>query len=564
MPFPCRLAAAIAAVWLASVPAAAEPAVTHPPSQINFSMLFTADVRDSPECDVHVDGRRITYGANVTNPAMTCPDAFAWRLFVASVRQGFWQNWSTNRQVWPSDPWPRCKAGETPGQCCPALAISNQAWPEHCPVFPGASPGVRDEMLSPPAVAQQLSLAAAVGGTATAAGKAAPSWSDVPASLKNAVIGGLQGELVYRNRPMVEYIFGRDLYSTDGLARVYDNMVCAADGFAPFWPERDDPVRDTGSAPAIVSVDFPIDSVMIKADWLSFEDAAKVGIDPYDTAHPYIVMNLVPIQDANKTPQGTPAKKPYILLSMHISSKDLPGWFWATFEHVGNQGRCDWIGCNDSFGYLAAAPAIDPKRQGSLPGAARNFTPPHQAAKVAGFDQAAFVLAERYLEPDTMSDGLAAMFEAFGVGSGSGVDQSGVPTAEDAAWRSYRLKGTQTNFVTATGRPTRLGNSVTEAGFVSTSSCITCHARAGATKDGLPPLAIFADLLSSAGLPESENGVPKEAWFNVNAYRNADGDREAVGILAVQTDFVWGFRNACPMKPSFGPSWCKNAIVPPK
>jgi len=68
--------------------------------------------------------------------------------------------------------------------------------------------------------------------------------------------------------------------------------------------------------------------------------------------------------------------------------------------------------------------------------------------------------------------------------------------------------------------------------------------------------------LSDIGMPQSVNGTPNEAWFNVNAYRNAQGEREATGILAVQTDFVWGFRNACPVKAMIGPSWCKN--VPPQ
>lgn len=95
-------------------------------------------------------------------------------------------------------------------------------------------------------------------------------------------------------------------------------------------------------------------------------------------------------------------KRPFLLLSFHMSTKDLPNWFWATFEHVDNQGRCDWTGGNDS----------------------------------------------------------------------------GRPTPADAAWRSYRLKGSQTEFVTATGRSTLLGNSVTEAGFTNSVSCISCHARA--------------------------------------------------------------------------------------
>lgn len=78
----------------------------------------------------------------------------------------------------------------------------------------------------------------------------------------------------------------------------------------------------------------------------------------------------------------------------------------------------------------------------------------------------------------------------------------------------------------------------------------------------MPPLAIFTDTLSDAGIPQSVNGIPIEAWFNVNAYRGIEGRAEAPGIIAVPTDFVWGFRMTCPMKPiPLGPSWCANVAL---
>lgn len=553
------------AVWLAAAcfviailrPAAAAESGTRVPDAIDFSMFFMADVRDSPECRVHASGRDVVFGDNVTNPAMTCPDAFAWKVFVETVASGFWENWSTNRQTWPSDPWPRCKPGEAAASCCPAVDISNTAWPEHCPVFPGPTAGVPDNQPTEPAVAQQISLATAAVGDKNGNGK--PDWEDVPAALKNAVIGDLPGELVYRNEPMVDYIFDRELYSSDGLAKVFDNFTRTAGSYAPYWPARDDPGATPDATPALVSIEFPVKAVMVKANWLSVDDARTVGIDPYDQANPFIIMDLVPTANANKPPDGPVKKTPHILLSLHMSSRDLPDWFWATFEHVGNQGRCDWTGCNDSFGYIATAvPAID---GGGLAMPARNFTPPHRVAKVGGFDQSAFLLAERYLGEDSISPPLDEIFTAFGLATGSGINRSGRPTPQDFAWRSYRLKGSQTGFVTSAGRPVRLGNSVTEAGFVNTASCMTCHSRAGATRDGTPPLAIFEDMLSDLGLSQSVNGMPNEAWFNVNAYRNAAGEREALGVIAVQTDFVWGFRNACPIKPAIGPSWCKNATA---
>jgi hypothetical protein len=48
----------------------------------------------------------------------------------------------------------------------------------------------------------------------------------------------------------------------------------------------------------------------------------------------------------------------------------------------------------------------------------------------------------------------------------------------DPAYVNYCLKGSQVDFTDATGVATRLGNSVTENGFVDTASCIGCHGRA--------------------------------------------------------------------------------------
>lgn len=564
MRFPSQVRRAVAGVVLAGLAgiggAAAEdaPPAAHAPDQLDFSTFFLADIRDSPQCETRAENGRIVFGEAVTNPAITCPDAFAWKLMVESVVAGFWEDWSTNRQTWPSDPWPRCAPGTTGPDCCTEVEVSNNAWPAHCPVFPGPTPGMPAFAPTEPAIAEQMTLAEAAPGDVD--GDGAVDWDDVPGALKPAVIGGVAGELTYRNQPMVDYIFDRELYSTDGLARVFEQFSRATRVYAPHWPEPDDPPRDHDTVPPTAAIVFPIDAVMIKANWLSVEDAPKIGIDPYDEENPFIIMDLLPIEGSNKPPEASVKPKPHILIAFHISSKDLPGWFWATFEHVANQGRCDWTGCNDSFGFLSTAnPSMDSTRTVDLAPPARNFTPPHKTDKVGGFDRSAFVLGERYLDVDEISPPLDAIYAAFDVATAAGINRTGRPTAADAAWRAYRLKGSQTGFVTATGRPTRLGNSVTEAGFANTSSCITCHARAGATRAGTPPLAIFADTLSDLGVSQSVNGLPNEAWFNVNAYRNDEGKREAPGIHAIQTDFVWGFRLACPIAPSaFGPSWCAN------
>jgi hypothetical protein len=489
----------------------------------------------------------IDYGPAITNPAASCPDAFAWRTFIDAVGHRFWEDWSTDDETWPTDPWPRCRPGESEN-CCAGLSISNQAQPVHCPVFPGPTAGVPDHRPHEPTKAHQVSLAEAAEGDAD--GDGLGEWEDVPAMLKTAVIGNEQVELVYRNRPMVEYIFDHELYSTEGLERVYDRYRRAVATYSPFHPRPPSATRGYREPPPIVAVDLPIRAIMVKANWLAVDLAPQLGIHVAENA-PYIRMDFA-------TRQGG-SKSPFLLLAFHISTKDLPNWFWATFEHVDNQARCDWTGCNDSFGYLADGPAakLPPPAPGLAP-PAPNFTPPHQADDMDGAGVQAFDLALQYRGVDRISGELDRLLAHFGIGTGAD-NASGRPTPADAAWRSYRLKGSQTEFVTPTGRATRLGNSVTEAGFTNTASCITCHARAAVDAAGLPPLAIFADELSDAGLPESVNGIPNEAWFGVNAYFGVEGRREAPRIIATQTDFVWGFRNACPRsRRPLGPSRCAN------
>lgn len=552
-----RVAIACAASVAAALGAAAQDGA-HRPDQIDFSMFFEATVRDTPECDARVVDGDFVFGDSITNPAASCPDAFAWKTFAEVIRDGWWENWSTDRETFPSDPWPRCAPGET-GNCCPAVTVSNDPRPEHCPVFPGPTPGVPAYAVVAPGTAHMVPLARAATRDLNDDGR--KDWADVPAVLRNAVIGAVQNELVYRNAPMVRYIFDRGLYSTEGLAAVYRHFVEAIGAYAPRWPTPPDPTRSYPLPPATAAINFPVGTIMLKVNWLEADKAAAYGIDPDDQRHPYIVMDLVPQAEANAAPGSQPpAKTRFILLSMHISTKDLPNWFWATFEHVDNIGRCDWLGCNDSFGYINTETLeIGPGPTGGLAEPARNYTPPHSLTEVGGQQQDAFVLAERYSDVDRISERLDAVLRAYGIGTDTAVNRSGRPTVGDPAWRSYRLKGTETNFVTATGRANRLGNSVTEAGFVNSASCITCHARAGATAEGLPPLSIFADTLSDAGIPKSVNGIPEESWFNVNAYWGVGGEREAPGIRAVQTDFVWGFRFACPMAPmSVGPKWCAN------
>lgn len=217
-------------------------------------------------------------------------------------------------------------------------------------------------------------------------------------------------------------------------------------------------------------ISFPIDAMEVKANWV------PVGNRSASDYH------------INTASDG----KRYALVSMHIISKQIPNWTWATFEHKDNLGRCDFIGCHDHFGAVV------------------QDVSPHASPD------------GRY-DPCTKTPALKKLFS-----------DNGLP----ALWENYCLKGSQTDFVTATGQPVRLGNSVTEAGFADTSSCMTCHSRASVDARGQrvtsggflnPP----TPALCPNGSPCSPNGAPVPTWFWSNP-----GQPDPT-MIALQTDFVW-------------------------
>lgn len=154
---------------------------------------------------------------------------------------------------------------------------------------------------------------------------------------------------------------------------------------------------------------FTPPSIEIKADWIQLTSCAN----PPAGVHVE--------QQAGKC---------YALGGIHLISKLIDKWVWATFEpqnSVTNPRRCQVLGCIDAWG---ATPA-------KTSGPSTKLT----AALSALMKQAA-------LAPE---------------------------------WLNYRLDGVQIDFVDAAGKPTRLGNSIIEGENAGTpkqmavSSCITCH-----------------------------------------------------------------------------------------
>jgi hypothetical protein len=219
---------------------------------------------------------------------------------------------------------------------------------------------------------------------------------------------------------------------------------------------------------------FPAGATEVKAKWrpIRAEERARY--------HSLLV----------RLPDGT--TRLYGLTALHVVTKDLPDWFWATFEQVDNP---------------------------SLP------------------DADGWQLPSR---------------DRFGC-SGGKADCNRAPAGiglEGTVWQFYRLRGTLTRFVDAGGQPLRLANSELEAGMQQTSSCITCHARAsiGMVAGAPARLSLFETRAGAAADDPAERrgylGRPQAAWFNAAG----DGGNARPPFQAL--DFVWSLSMAQPKRDS--------------
>jgi hypothetical protein len=177
------------------------------------------------------------------------------------------------------------------------------------------------------------------------------------------------------------------------------------------------------------TLSFPVDAIEVKANWMAIE---KV---PDFTGNKVALADVPKIFHVNTSSADN---KQYALLSMHVISKLVPNWTWATFEHKLNPARCDIIGCKDTFGAMPASVDANKKPE-------------------AGY-------------PDCIKT--AALKQLMG------------SARWDPAFENYCLKGSQTDVTDNNGLDIRLGNSITEDGFVNQSSCMTCHGRAAFDQNG--------------------------------------------------------------------------------
>jgi hypothetical protein len=184
----------------------------------------------------------------------------------------------------------------------------------------------------------------------------------------------------------------------------------------------------TSAAKKGVDIEFPAPAVEVKVDWI-----------PSSDFNPQFSCSQPPPGVHLETIDGVC----YAMVGMHISSKLLKNWLWATFEPqsmLTNPLRCVTFGpCNDPWG---SSPATSS-------GGASGFTQQTPALQS--------VMKQANLSPEFMN---------------------------------YRLDGVQLDFTAPNGKtPTLLGNSIIEGENVGLTagqaSCITCHSSSSISNSGV-------------------------------------------------------------------------------
>ena len=217
-----------------------------------------------------------------------------------------------------------------------------------------------------------------------------------------------------------------------------------------------------------------LDSLEVKVDWVpvtSYSNPTFACPDPTNSLY-------------TETINGTC----YALAAIHITSKVMPNWIWATFEpnnNVTNPNRCDpklYGTCFDPWGTTSS----QPYGKGQT---AQQSPELHQA------------MAEAHLNP---------------------------------AFSNYFLTGVQTQFVDNYGKPIPLGNSFVEFNQgvpPGKSSCITCHQYANF--DGKQP---------PQGEPEDNFGRPPHGGPSTGYACNQNQSGNCTPVVvpnSTSQDFSW-------------------------
>jgi hypothetical protein len=328
----------------------------------------------------------------------------AWRLWVASTC-------SVNQSVYPYVIWENWieQAQMYPLNPANVLKIPASLAP--------SSSALHLLHASPLALLRNPGIVATVPGLLGAADQNCNAAQAPPDNQKNLIIC----EEVRINGSEQDYITGTAMWNRNG-----QKQIAASHG----------------------DIQFPQPSVEIKADWI---ELSTIGFDCANL--PPGLRQSVHVETVNGNC--------FAMVGLHLISKLLDKWIWATFEPQNlttNPFRCKVLGCSDSFG----------SRPARTRGTFTSLTP-----QLEGLMNAA------HLAPE---------------------------------WKNYRLDAVQIRFVDSDGKPTLLGNSIIEGENVGMdlkqASCISCHAVSSIKNDGTDGITLLTN--NPVGEPEP---LPSHDWI---------------------------------------------------
>ena len=338
----------------------------------------------------------------------------AWRIWVAATcpvnasQYPFvvWENWIEQSQLYPADP--------SKGLKVPNSGAATATHPLHeSPLTLAFNPNIGKTSGLPGAPNTNCNPAAA---------PPKPNTPPLPSGMCSGATNCLYiCEEVRENGATEDYIAGTG-----------------------FWDRK----NQANAAGNRFDIQFPRPAVEIKSDWIH---VSSIGDHHYNCSN---------IADSGLIHVETVDGSCFALAGMHLISKLIDKWIWATFEPqnlVTNPFRCQVLGCSDPFGSKPA----------KSNGANTQLTP-----------------------------ALKRLMDAAGLAP---------------EWYNYRLDGVQTDFF----RPKLLGSSIIEGENVGMNlkqaSCITCHAVSSIKEDGEDGINTLAALPTPpVGFPPP---LPSKEWI---------------------------------------------------
>lgn len=112
-------------------------------------------------------------------------------------------------------------------------------------------------------------------------------------------------------------------------------------------------------------------------------------------------------------------------------------------------------------------------------------------------------------------------------------------------FKNYRLKGSQIKYTTDGVEPTILGNSILEANLVSSSSCITCHARATLNNtDPRGSLGMFESMGDAVILPNQVTDTTTQGFHPIGytgkpIVKDLMKNKQYPDSTYYRTNFMW-------------------------